>query len=77
MKNKKITILRDIFEKGYWYVLHFTWANQKLLLEKSNVTYISQMVRAIPFGKLSKCGLCFDAIQFFHSFWSDQRIWID
>ena len=45
MKNKKITILRDIFEKGYWYVLHFIWANQKLLLEKSNVTYISQMVR--------------------------------
>ena len=62
MKNKKIAILRDIFETGYWYVLHFTWENRKFLLEKSNVTYISQMVRDIPFGKLSKFGLCFEAM---------------
>ena len=39
--------------------------------------HLSQMVcGAIPFGKLSKCGLCFEAIHFFRSFYSDQRIWI-
>ena len=31
--------------------------------------HLSQMVcGAIPFGKLSKCGLCFEAMHFFRSF---------